>query len=213
MGCGIRYCMIQTVLTTRPLLPISPLNLKNLVYYAAMESDTAENAEAAARAKERAVLVGTYRKGQLRQWRGWYNYPISGEDKITGAAAAGVDELWLFCGTRGERRYEAQFAGFRLAMQAVGGKCVFTSEFNPAAQKTYQANFGVPQHRERIYMVAFRNDYASDGFEFQFPEPTGCNKTLNDIRQHDVSAKYYLSETYVETLRRRSGKNGAYVAT
>ena len=32
--------------------------------------------------------------------------------------------------------------GFRLAMQAQGGKCVFSSEWNPYSQQTYFANFG-----------------------------------------------------------------------
>lgn len=36
----------------------------------------------------------------------------------------------------------AGMGGFRLAMQAQGGKCVFSSEWNPFAQKTYMANFG-----------------------------------------------------------------------
>lgn len=36
----------------------------------------------------------------------------------------------------------AGMGGFRLAMQAEGGKCVFSSEWNPFAQKTYMANFG-----------------------------------------------------------------------
>ena len=36
----------------------------------------------------------------------------------------------------------AGIGGFRLAMQAVGGKCIFSSEFNDPAQKTYFANYG-----------------------------------------------------------------------
>lgn len=36
----------------------------------------------------------------------------------------------------------AGMGGFRLAMQAQGGKCVFSSEWNSFAQKTYLANFG-----------------------------------------------------------------------
>ena len=36
----------------------------------------------------------------------------------------------------------AGMGGFRLAMQAQGGKCVFSSEWNKYAQKTYLANFG-----------------------------------------------------------------------
>ncbi len=36
----------------------------------------------------------------------------------------------------------AGIGGFRLAMQNVGGKCVFTSEWEPSAQKTYRENYG-----------------------------------------------------------------------
>ena len=34
------------------------------------------------------VLAGTYKGDQLKKWRGWYNYPISDDDKITEADAA-----------------------------------------------------------------------------------------------------------------------------
>ena len=36
----------------------------------------------------------------------------------------------------------AGMGGFRLAMQAQGGKCVFSSEWNIYSQKTYFSNFG-----------------------------------------------------------------------
>jgi DNA (cytosine-5)-methyltransferase 1 len=36
----------------------------------------------------------------------------------------------------------AGIGGFRLALQNVGGKCVYTSEWNTDAQKTYRSNFG-----------------------------------------------------------------------
>jgi DNA (cytosine-5)-methyltransferase 1 len=36
----------------------------------------------------------------------------------------------------------AGIGGFRVAMQHLGGKCVFTSEWDKEAQKTYRANFG-----------------------------------------------------------------------
>jgi DNA (cytosine-5)-methyltransferase 1 len=36
----------------------------------------------------------------------------------------------------------AGIGGFRLAMQNLGGKCIFTSEWDKEAQKTYRANFG-----------------------------------------------------------------------
>lgn len=36
----------------------------------------------------------------------------------------------------------AGIGGFRTALQNLGGKCVFTSEWNKFSQKTYEANFG-----------------------------------------------------------------------
>ncbi len=36
----------------------------------------------------------------------------------------------------------AGIGGLRLAYQSLGGECVFTSEWNPASQQTYAANFG-----------------------------------------------------------------------
>ncbi|MBS1918472.1 MAG: DNA (cytosine-5-)-methyltransferase [Bacteroidetes bacterium] len=36
----------------------------------------------------------------------------------------------------------AGIGGFRLAMQSLGGKCVFSSEYDKYAQQTYYANFG-----------------------------------------------------------------------
>ena len=60
-------------------------------------------------------------------------------------------------------------------------------------------DFGVPQNRERIYLVCFRNDIAPK--EFAFPEPTGKKTCIRDIMDPaPVPSKYYLSETYMQTL-------------
>jgi DNA (cytosine-5)-methyltransferase 1 len=215
----------------------------------------------------------------------------------------------------------AGIGGFRLAMQNLGGKCVFTSEWDESAKKTYQANFGevpfgditkdstknyipngfdvlcagfpcqafsiagkrggfedtrgtlffdvaeiikqkkpkaiflenvkglrnhdqgktlatilnvlrndlgyyvpepkiinakdhgVPQNRERIYIVGFRNDLGIDSFEY--PEPTNQNVVLEEIlEKKEVSVKYYLSTTYLNTLinhkARHEGKGNGF---
>lgn len=69
-------------------------------------------------------------------------------------------------------------------------------------------DFGVPQQRERIYLVCFRNDIAPD--TFQFPEGTKKKVCIRDIMDAaPVPAKYYLSDTYVETLKRHRARHEA----
>lgn len=67
-------------------------------------------------------------------------------------------------------------------------------------------NFGVPQNRERIYIVAFRNDIAP--ISFKFSETSGRETTIKDIMENDeVSSKYYLSNVYLESLRRHRARH------
>lgn len=69
-------------------------------------------------------------------------------------------------------------------------------------------DFGVPQNRERIYIVAFRNDIDATGF--QFPEPTDQSKVIRDIlEEQPVSSKYYLSDRYLQTLKAHRARHEA----
>lgn len=69
----------------------------------------------------------------------------------------------------------------------------------PDPQIVNAMNFGVPQHRERVYIVGFRKDQNVN--EFTYPIPIDKTKTFGDIKEKSVvSAKYYLSTQYVKTL-------------
>ena len=60
-------------------------------------------------------------------------------------------------------------------------------------------DFGVPQNRERIFIIGFRKDLNIT--EFNYPESTKKKKTFADIKEKkEVSVKYYLSDTYQNTL-------------
>lgn len=69
-------------------------------------------------------------------------------------------------------------------------------------------DFGVPQHRERIYIVAFRRDIAPDAFEF--PAEAGKMKCIADIvEEKEVSPKYYLSTQYLNALRQHKMRHSS----
>ena len=74
-------------------------------------------------------------------------------------------------------------------------------------------DFGVPQHRERIYIIGFRKDLHINIAEFEYPEPqtTGDKRPhFSDVMEKDVpSVKYYLSTTYIETLKRHRARHEA----
>ncbi len=57
----------------------------------------------------------------------------------------------------------AGIGGFRLALQNLGGKCVFTSEWDENAKKTYRANFGEVPFGD-ITKISTKN-YIPDGFD------------------------------------------------
>ncbi|MFP9114961.1 DNA cytosine methyltransferase [Flavobacterium sp. RHBU_3] len=209
----------------------------------------------------------------------------------------------------------AGIGGFRMAMQNLGGKCVYTSEWDPQAQKTYRANygevpfgditkeknkqyipddfdvlcagfpcqafsiagkrggfedtrgtlffdvaeiikrkkpkavflenvkglrnhnggktlatilnvlrndlgyyvpepqivnakdFGVPQNRERIFIVGFRQDLGIESFSY--PKPSGIPVTFGDdaMEKNPVPTKYYLSTQYLKTLKEHKARH------
>lgn len=57
-------------------------------------------------------------------------------------------------------------------------------------------DFGIPQNRERVFIVSIRKDLDTGSFEF----PTGfqLELRLKDMLDDDVDEKYYLSEEYNE---------------
>ena len=69
-------------------------------------------------------------------------------------------------------------------------------------------DYGVPQNRERIYVVAFRDDLNIG--EFVFPTASGKEVTIRDILQDaPVPSRYYLSDVYVQTLRDHKARHAA----
>ena len=78
----------------------------------------------------------------------------------------------------------------------------------PDPQIMNAKDFGVPQNRERIFIVGFRNDLGIKETDFSYPKPTDKTKTIRDIlEEKPVSAKYYLSTKYIECLEKHKARN------
>lgn len=80
----------------------------------------------------------------------------------------------------------------------------FTKEFNTVLKSLDEAgyncywkvlnakNYGIPQNRDRVFIVSVRKDI--DNFEFHFPQSIELKLRLKDLLESDVDEKYYLSD-------------------
>jgi DNA (cytosine-5)-methyltransferase 1 len=58
-------------------------------------------------------------------------------------------------------------------------------------------DFGIPQNRERVFVVGFRNDLILEQ-KFKFPEPFELEKKMQDFLLDNVSGRYYLPRKGVD---------------
>lgn len=71
--------------------------------------------------------------------------------------------------------------------------------FVPDPKIVNAKDFGVPQNRERIYIVGFRNDLEIKSFEY--PKPFEESVSFKRVKEETVvPTKYYLSTQYLQTL-------------
>lgn len=80
---------------------------------------------------------------------------------------------------------------------------LFEKELQEYGYNTYYKvmnakNYGVPQNRERLYLVFIRKD--KDNGKFVFPEGFPLTIKLKDILEKDVDEKYYMNPDKVKVL-------------
>lgn len=76
--------------------------------------------------------------------------------------------------------------------------------YNIFFRRLNSKNYGIPQHRERLYCIGFR-----DSVDFLFPAPIQCPYIMYDFLEDYRGGKYYLPEYDSKVLtankRRRNG--------
>ena len=71
-------------------------------------------------------------------------------------------------------------------------------------------DYGIPQNRERVFIVSIRKDV--DNGKFEFPEPYDGGLRLKDLLEDKVEEKYYIDNERANELieRLKDGKKGTY---
>ncbi|MET3537263.1 DNA mismatch endonuclease Vsr [Chryseobacterium limigenitum] len=78
--------------------------------------------------------------------------------------------------------------------------------FVPEPEIINAKNFGVPQNRERIFIVGFHPNTGIT--DFSYPEPSDEKITFADVKEENVvPTKYYLSTQYLQTLENHKARH------
>lgn len=84
-------------------------------------------------------------------------------------------------------KFIADFRQWLAFLQSIG----YSSKYEVLNAK----NYGIPQNRERCFMVSWQGDYYYD-----FPPPNLLKLRLKDLLEREVDQRYYLSDSAVEKL-------------
>ena len=68
------------------------------------------------------------------------------------------------------------------------------------AQVLNAKDYGVPQNRERIFLVSVREDCLPD--QYYFPKAQKLTRLMKDVLEQNVDEKYYLSDAILEYFNR-----------
>lgn len=67
-------------------------------------------------------------------------------------------------------------------------------------------NYGVPQNRDRVFLLSMRQDVA---FDYQFPEPFELSTRLEDVLEEEVAGRYFLKDDAVSKFLKANDSDNA----
>ena len=94
------------------------------------------------------------------------------------------------------KKFKPAFDIWLKALEAIG--------YNNYWKVLNAKDYGVPQNRERVFVVSIRKDVDTQGYTF--PEPFKLNRRLKDVLEKEVDEKYYLKQELVDTFIKRLAK-------
>lgn len=99
------------------------------------------------------------------------------------------------------KKFKPAFDIWLKALEAIG--------YNNYWKVLNAKDYGVPQNRERVFVVSIRKDVDTHGYTF--PEPFKLNRRLKDVLEKEVDEKFYLKQdlakSFIERLSKREVSN------
>lgn len=92
------------------------------------------------------------------------------------------------------KKHRHNFDAYLEAMESLGYRNYY--------QVLDAKDYGVPQHRERVYTISILSDV---DYLFVFPKKQQLELRLKDILEDEVDEKYYLKDSSVKNLQRNFG--------
>lgn len=68
-------------------------------------------------------------------------------------------------------------------------------------------NYGIPQHRERIFVIGFKKEPKNG---FQFPQPIALEHTMQDFLEDFIDSKYFLREKGIKFVTSSKNRQKRY---
>lgn len=96
------------------------------------------------------------------------------------------------------KKFEKQFEIVLSSLDQAG--------YNNYYQVLNAKDYGIPQNRERVFIISIRKDI--DNKEFEFPEPFNLKLRLKDLLEDEVDEKYYLSDEMIKGFIEKSPSLG-----
>ena len=81
-------------------------------------------------------------------------------------------------------------------------KCLRELNYTIYAKVLNTKNYGIPQNRERIFIVGFRDEH-----RFQWPQHVALNLKIKHLLEPEVEDKYYLKDEQVQKLKEYNERN------
>lgn len=97
------------------------------------------------------------------------------------------------------KKFNAQFQIVLASLEAAG--------YNNYWQVLNAKDYGIPQNRERVFIISIRKDI--DTGSFKFPKPFPLELRLKDMLEDEVDEKFYLSQKAIDGFNRHKERHDA----